>query len=733
MPTIRPPSDSLVQINDSVLEDTSILLLIQQARDELKAHNGEFKAEWLIEGDLGSNSWTTRNSGHEEFKDGKWRNTINVNFNARMPDGSYLTAPQNKQLLTAAQKVAFLSRNGNLNWNESPRGWKCLVHWIVNLCAWAILHKDQLNPEKHGLALLDQQLLEKLYVQYLHDGAWVSALEMIPRALDTILHLSFEKGTIPAIENPYEIPPPILEKIRKSLTEIKVLDDNKSTISRIWILNKLHIPKAQINNILVLRFFNQFAEIGRVQGIDKREKNSHRKKRSRKGKSSQVTRPTGVGVRITTYCRLLCDAHRHSPSLFPAPEIFDFERLATKAKSLTKNSRHTPVMPINLGLKILKDAIEWVILYGDAIVSATTRFCKFSESLKNTKVKIYDRVTPRREALLSILSNSYIFDTEKKSDSTLTLSDIFKIKKVNGNSAEFGFRSILSAYIGACVICIAFLKPSRIDEIAKLPHDCLEEVIYKGIAYWLNYDLGKSGQAGLNAESQKPIPFISALAISQLQRLREGLIPIFGDSSKSTDLLFYVPVGSSLTKPTTTNMVDNLNRYLDVFCDYTETQTDDLGHRWYVRVHEMRKFFIIMLYWHGRYQVLDAIRWIAGHTSPSHAKDYVESNSPGREICQIEAEYVDLKLLRLEMEAIPGNGNEGLVKLYKDVCSTFRVSKIESIQRKDYLEFLTALRESNSLDIRPYSITTTETSNNSEVSFEIAVRYQDKYDERFYD
>lgn len=731
MSKINPPPElSTVEYGKSV--DSGVIeILIQQAISDISGYTGNFTADWLISGNIGSSKWITRNSGREESRDGKWINTINIDFHHPLPDGTDLCDAPNKKLLTSTQKLAFWARNGNLSWFEAPAGWASYINWLKGLCYWLTLHENKFHPKEYAFRILEHEDIKTLGVSYC-TGGWVRALDLIPRTLDILTkELYGNENSSESVIAFEKIPVDLVSKIQSSLETIGVFEPKRKTISRKWIEEKIHAPRNLLCSHIYVTFISQIGRISNSHDLHsgKAKRRSHKVARAKKRKP-RTHRDTSFSLRFYTYTRTLVEAYRYEPDCFPNPDSIDLDDIRYCTRKLATPSRHTPVLPLNIGLQVLCNSLEWVIKYGDAFVDATLAFCK--ERLISRKMfrSSGKRWKMNRDSIISILNN-----TNTKSDTgepnSKSLAETFGLDTRARTKASEDFRDLLNAYIGACAISIAFLKPSRASEISRLQRNCLIDVISQGSAFWLRFELGKSGESGINNSTIKPIPSITAMAITQLQRLGGDLRNIFNDDSSSSKLLFYYPVGQDMRAPAADNMRDNINKCIDKFCDTIELPLDEVGSRWYVRTHEMRKFFIIMLYWHGKFNVLDAIRWIAGHTSASHVHDYSDSNSPGREICRIEAEYVDHKLLKLDREDHKKESSPALLELYKDVCTMFNVSKIEAITQKSYLEHLTTLRLSNALEVRPYII---ETANNDgPLSIDIAVRYKEKADERYYD
>jgi len=239
--------------------------------------------------------------------------------------------------------------------------------------------------------------------------------------------------------------------------------------------------------------------------------------------------------------------------------------------------------------------------------------------------------------------------------------------------------------------------------LTNLKRNCLRQ---DAGGYWINFNLGKSNAGEAWQDEDRPIPFIVAKAIHLLQSLGKGLTKLLGEDRKVGDNLFYLP--KTLGKGASADSGYLLNYHLDIFCDYVGLQPDSEGRRWYVRIHEMRKWFLLLLFWSGRFDVLDAARWIAGHTDAAHIYAYIEKEFPGEELPQIEAEYSIDRMYRRDQErkrAKSDTGNEdGVDALYDAVLRHFNVESLTMIPETEWTGYVQSLRKDEKFRLEPHSI-----------------------------
>jgi len=82
------------------------------------------------------------------------------------------------------------------------------------------------------------------------------------------------------------------------------------------------------------------------------------------------------------------------------------------------------------------------------------------------------------------------------------------------------------------------------------------------------------------------------------------------------------------------------NRNLDLFCDYFETPLNSNGERYYIRQHQLRRFFAMLFFYCGSFAKLDTLQWMLGHTDPRHVYRYITESTEGTILAGAKAHYV---------------------------------------------------------------------------------------------
>ncbi|MHC8379729.1 hypothetical protein ACYZT3_28150 [Pseudomonas sp. MDT1-16] len=691
-----------------------------------------FEATWLLEGTRGSLIWKTANGGKEEYFDGGWRNTIDVNFSALLSDGTDLIDQENRALLLLLQDWAFNYRSGLLNRACSGSSWKRAVAWFKTLINWMVCNENLYKPHKSGLSLLDENGISNLLGQ-LSKGGWAEALDVNNRVLRHIASSVGYVGDLSIIDAEIILPQALISSAQNfyyGINNFAALTPDRNALSRSYIAKKLGISVQLLNSpptsLLLSKFHREHPYHLKTAHSESGTLNNHQMEST--STQAEPSLKEGAYKKHFYYLSVVLAGYRQQPSAFPNINDGKLSELYFEHRCNTSRSLHVKTIPLPIGLATLRCALKWVNLYGEEIVKAAHKYMVYKvERAQQKSMAAGQRKKDDVAALTSLLKSSYIHSPSTgECQSLYQLFDIdVENNKLRGRKKHTRptFLVIVQALIGACTMCIGFLKPSRIDELSELERDC---VILKGFAHknhWLKFSLGKSGDKGINNTVEKPIPSVTAMAISLLQDLGDCMVNLHGVVDKISAKLFYLPTGHNLLPPRTYDFEEKINNCLDAFVDLCDLPVDQNGKKTYVRVHEMRRFFIIMMFYHGKFQVLDAVRDIAGHTDASHTYAYITENSDYDEIIKIELSLIDQKLINHELKTAT-TGSNSLIELHSDICSKFNVSKIESIPKNEYLDFLADLRCAGALEVTVYSIEV-ETDEGLIKAVDVAVKYRE--------
>lgn len=269
--------------------------------------------------------------------------------------------------------------------------------------------------------------------------------------------------------------------------------------------------------------------------------------------------------------------------------------------------------------------------------------------------------------------------------------------------ANEGLLQLVEVLYGAIWIILAALSARRSGELRDLMADsCL---ISKSHGYYLQFDLRKRNFGKTRERTLRPIPNIAARCIQTLEDLHQMLSLL--SSVKASDRLFSKPryreVG--LAAMSSVGVIKVLNR----FSDYFEVQQDSAGRRYYIRTHQMRRFFAMTFFWAGGFGGLDTLRWFLGHTNVEHVYHYITETVPGEVIRRVGAEYASEALL---------TGQSNMEDLGNLLCERYGLSSFSIMQSDEVADYIEDLMMEGLLKVEPVFIDT-PTGKRHEILFKI--------------
>lgn len=723
---------------DLTLDERRIRAMIKQAemRSKLYKKSYNYEADWLVVGSIGSEQWII------SFPDTPELSTFD--FRRKMPDGSYLTDESNHLLLRTIQKWLFHCRMGNITGKSTAhRRWEYCFWLTINLSTRVILFKHIYNPEDYGFMLFDMDAFKSL-ADDLSKGSWTTALLFKERFLDHLLSVlpnipDLTRETI--ISDPSNLPGIFVNAAidyfnKNELYVSRWQGSVKHTgaVSLEYVGSVLGVHSATLNHISFRLFIRQFEPNLAHDALfqSKVRRNFHH---------SQNTHTTeDVSFRLEglktfkasmSMLSIFFGSSLRLPDEIPTIKI-NVKEFLTEYSSQLRQPGHTKLIPMEIGFQCLNQASRWVLIYGKSIVQSLTFYTQRFSDIDNCdhsitvahkmKINLFNQTKHRwmTEAVEGLPAQPL--------DQALNITRL-RARRRHGNPLnESNFESIVSSFIGACAIVIGMLKPIRSSELGNLYRNCLYYDKNFGGAF-LRHSARKTGRLGINSEIDRPIPYLAAYTIQLLQILGNQLSETFDDKSEHSDHLFYFP-SRSFKRPGSKRNEFKVDSCIDMFCDAIEIPIDKLNRRWYVRVHEMRKFFLLIVHRHEGDAVKDMLRYLAGHANPSHLDDYIAHHPSDAEAIRYESECIDDKLIALEKGEIPQEDNQGLVALYTQTLTQFGVTSISTINKTELLRYLDNVSSQPDFDIASYTVRL-EDYNNEIHAIDFAIKMGRKADAKY--
>ncbi len=235
--------------------------------------------------------------------------------------------------------------------------------------------------------------------------------------------------------------------------------------------------------------------------------------------------------------------------------------------------------------------------------------------------------------------------------------------KYQDRRSNKGFLDLYDVLIGSIMILTGALTARRVDELVQLhPTGNLYPAISPSSDVGLNTDYslifrlkksGFGGEHGQNHIEKRPIPHSIALLIYKLEKFNKKLIDQC--NQKKGQLSLFNNIDAMKLKVKKVN-ADIYNDHLDAFCDYFETscvqrESGEL-YRYYIRQHQLRRFFAMVFFWSKSFDGLDTLRWMLGHTDIEHLYHYVTEAQTGDVLNGVKASYLVDQLSARKLENI---------------------------------------------------------------------------------
>ncbi|NIE66840.1 hypothetical protein [Burkholderia sp. Ax-1719] len=674
-------------------EATILAELLEEAHALKTIEVRTWTAPWLLS-PIHDPVWRLR-TDDSVLIDGEWRAVITIDWDDKLPDGSKLTDECNQRYLEFLQRSAFLLREEILDIRASSTHaihisiLKALTHWIFS-------QSNRFSPAEHGFSKVDASGIHDFMKKYIAGGLFevgdygAKFLKSIDKELYSKWNALRPKPSIRVL--PKDIVDSICKKLDYlgfySVTEgigpnsgLKYVDRTKVAELMQADVSVMKIPGASV-------FFRQFEpeyikKFGRL--MVRVAQINHKFLSHRTYTIDQVNsnKPTKQIAHTITTIRCLEALSETLPLSLRPLAASSLKSPLNRYLRDSDPGDHTPWIPLETSFVYLNESLRWILEYGEPLVDF---YLKASKYFKESSLLISGSPMERIEARELWTQENM---PEKLKSAGITGWSSFRKTRIHG-TAPFPITKAMTIFLGACIYIISGVLPARIDEIVSLEKTCIS--FTDGDGFWLRKRRGKAVENDQHHSMDVPVPQVVATAIGLLIRIgvksREF---VSGYKELNQKFLFYLPIFHSLETQAIKRRDDKSIQYaLDIFCDHIGLPPDELGRRWYVRIHENRKAFLLSFVWYFKSSSLDAARWLAGHTDPNHILAYIKANIPGEEISELEADFLAEMLWDFGISPSRKPEVRNISALYRRVKAHFHVREISEVNQKelnDYLEY----------------------------------------------
>ena len=354
-----------------------------------------------------------------------------------------------------------------------------------------------------------------------------------------------------------------------------------------------------------------------------------------------------------------------------------------KLKRLIKTIPHspsgiTPNIPMDTALVYLDSSLTWVLNYGVSLVDYHLRLERRLKDIRMNRSSRRDYYAP------------VAFEQVPQPKCLAPLNIVRMNHHASGTPIremrkEMSCELAIDCLKAACFILISAMSARRLQEILNLYSDCVVEA-FDGLD--ITFLIQKSSPHQILEKIQRPIPHIVALCVDLLKQL--NISTHSSASSKPSDYIFANNEGQKISSLT-------IYRKLDLFADIVEIPTfrkpnENIERRWYLRSHELRKFFAFTYFWKTNNSNLPALSWFMAHTSCLETEEYLNTSLAGDEFPE------SIKLLTREA-LLNQTQSEDNQELNSMILKHFNVKKLELIDSRQFDKFVETLVKEEKINV----------------------------------
>ncbi|HOO49692.1 MAG TPA: hypothetical protein PLK94_00225 [Alphaproteobacteria bacterium] len=686
-----------------------------------------FSAPWLI---IKGHIWYLLKGKSSRIDNDIIKGAVAINWERILPDGEKLTSPVYEKLLNLAQWSFFKLRASPLTRDMDTEHHALYATYLFAVIDWVVTRKDLYNPAEHFLALIDSSAIEDMSEQFALDG--IAAVADITGRIDKFFKSIIACKTDLFIAS-VEIPEVLLYRNCNHFIP-KTFSSTELIRIKYWLMrNHCYFPDGTINTGNLAKHINanKFFPTAKVRIFLRQFEFENDYNRHEFNHATRYREYLSV-KHITIEQACLTNT---AESTYKKWKYFwnNLAKLASSVDSLPKKYEitkvnfdkiaecigvsfpaKTPTIPVEIAMLSLNHAIHYILTYGEDLVRHFLTVRKTMNKISGQKPDLgpwqvaefaFQKTIKKMPSSLKELNI-----TKCLSCLTDKSSKIFNKAGGNGKILKFrispGLEDAITIFCAAVYITVAATTAVRQDGLLKMTSDC---IIKNYDGYDLVFELGKANFQGERAILSRPIPDVAAKGLNILKELIDKLKKLNNETDPYLlETFFYIPTGINRCRCLDVALC---NQMLDLFCDYIELPLNQQGRRWYIRTHELRRFFAITFFWQYKYSNLTSLQWMLGHVNPEHTYAYIRETIGGAELTQEEARYTAEAI-------IDGSVIDGIDELKKSALHYFGTADIALITKEALSDYMTYLLEEGWYKLIPRSLET-EDGYKYEIVFEL--------------
>jgi hypothetical protein len=561
-----------------------------------------------------------------------------LDWRVRLQDGSLLTERQHADLLEALRSWLIARFHVDVTGGRlySVKSERNAIQRVVHCIDYLLLRAQPLGLLVHGLAAVSPNDLKAMIAQFASSGSVHSSVYEWPSRLSRYLRQRIAELGPGALAGASRHYPDLCTAVPRS-NRLTDLDDDEVVLARAWLaLSNLYkeghnyrlSPKTKplTDDLYAGTIFGRSTIfplppelcLGPNHRIDTEYPRAEVK---RSGGTRTSTK------NLLSYVDALSPLALLSAEGLAAPTVSVEELKRSAAAVQTESAGRFRTVPQHVLFTSLRKAVELLLAFGDALVDsylAVTRAAidaGLSVPLLAEQRSIEDCLTDECKRL------GVRTWTIEYGGNTLPAAVWYSDLRSNR-----GLYESLRVLFGAIQVILGTLSARRRGELTALMSGTALDASMTRIVF----RNCKSGFGGFREVEARPIPTIAVRAVKLLERMQSALIQM-GALSSHTALLAPPRLAGSVGLVSLS--ASHYCESLDYYCDWAELPLDNKGARYYLRQHQLRRFFCMLFFWGGGFGGVDTLRWFLGHTEVRHLWHYITEAMPGVAIRSVAAEW----------------------------------------------------------------------------------------------
>lgn len=236
-----------------------------------------------------------------------------------------------------------------------------------------------------------------------------------------------------------------------------------------------------------------------------------------------------------------------------------------------------------------------------------------------------------------------------------------------------GLWDLMTVLYGASAIVVGALEALRkgeVDDLKKGDLDAENE--------YLMVLSRKSGFGDLRRADELPLPKAASDILSRIRN--------FIDAIDCQHERLFAALGKEARFHKTTASLED---HIDAFLDYIQSPKDELGRRYYLRQHQLRKFFVEVFFKCCGFAGVDTLRWFLRHLDAEHIWAYIKLSTSRGEL-QLHMSDAAIPLIR--------SGSVHMVPLIRFLRQRLRVSDFKTVSDEELRELLLDLQNDRTVE-----------------------------------